>query len=663
MTAVAHSMESLLVKLRNHEVSVTSGLVDALLHSLDALRVLTDELIDEQGVEVDLASLVAELDACMGIEAQDAATSDSGVSIEITDDTLTQISTALSAGETVFKIDAAIVGDPMFASIRLFQLTTELSDNSRLIVANPTLEDIQGEKNGTTFTAIVGSNKSIKELIQLSLSVQDIGDVVVEPFDTDSAKATQATEPANTPVTSDAPVAATTTASEPNKKPMAQTIRIDVDRLDNLMNLIGELVIDRTRLQQIGRSLAAKYKSDDLIESLGKTSSHVVKVVNDLQEDFMKVRMLPIGTVFSSFPRMMRDLSKTLDKPIDFQIEGGETEIDRTVIEKIRDPLVHMLRNALDHGLESKEDRVAAGKPETGVVKLSAFHEQNHIVLTVEDDGAGIEPEKIKAAFIKKGLISEDTASRLSDAEAVELIFMAGASTKEQTTEVSGRGVGMDIVKSNIEAINGFVDVESVPGKGSVFTARLPLTLATVQSILVESEGTTCAVPVAYVLEAVKLKPETISTVSGREVFRLRENVIPLIALSEATGLTDGGRDMDQELDVVVAKVGDRLAGFAVDELNEPQEIVVKSLGEYVGGARGVSGASILGDGRVVLIMDMPTLISSVGVRSRKSTSTEQQDLENELKEIEDIENEQNDIQELPELEAAHTTGSVEDAA
>ena len=665
MTEVAHAMESLLDKLRNHEVDVTSAVVDALLHSLDALRVLTDELIDEQGVEVDFTSLVAELEACMGIEAKAASADGDAATISITDETLSQVSLALGAGETVFQISAT-VGDEMFASIRLFQLTTELTDNTRLIAANPTLEDIQAEANGATFTAIVGSDKSVDDLTELALSVQDITDVTVAPFDADSANAAQATAAA-APAAASAAVGANGSGDSP-KKPVAQTIRIDVDRLDNLMNLIGELVIDRTRLQQIGRSLSAKYKADELVESLGKTSTHVVKVVNDLQEDFMKVRMLPVGTVFSSFPRMMRDLSKSLDKPIDLQVLGGETEIDRTVIEKIRDPLVHMLRNALDHGLESREERVAAGKPETGVIKLSAFHEQNHIVLTVEDDGAGIYPEKIKAAFVAKGLITEDAASRLSDLEAVDLIFMAGASTKEQATEVSGRGVGMDIVKSNIEAINGFVEVVSTPGKGSTFTARLPLTLATVQSILVETDGTLCAVPLAYVLEAVKLKPSEITTISGREVFRLRDNVIPLISLSEATGLTNGTRDMDEELHVVVARVGERLAGFAVDALNEPQEIVVKSLGEYVGGARGVSGASILGDGRVVLIMDIPTLISGVGLRSRKVAKTDElPELENELKEIEELENELKEIEQLRQLEneriAAQTNEQSEDAA
>ena len=656
MTQVAHAMESLLDKLRNGEVAVTSEVVDALLHSLDALRVLTDELIDEQGVDVDLATLVAELEACMGVAPKaEAAGGDVAPTIALTDEALDQISTVLAAGETVYEVVASIVGDEMFAAIRLFQLTTELSDNTRLIAANPSLEDIQAEKNGMSFVAIVGSDKTSDELTALTEAVQDIGNVNVSPFDADSAKAAQAAKAA-----APEPAAAGVGSGDARQHPAAQaaqTVRIDVDRLDNLMNLIGELVIDRTRLQQIGRSLAVKYKADELVESLGKTSSHVVKVVNDLQEDFMKVRMLPIGNVFSSFPRMMRDLSKSLDKPIDFQVEGGETEIDRTVIEKVRDPLVHMLRNALDHGLESREDRAAAGKPEAGVIKLSAFHEQSHIVLTVEDDGGGIIPEKIKAAFVAKGLITEEAASRLTDPEAVDLIFLAGASTKAQATEVSGRGVGMDIVKSNIEAINGFVEVESTPGKGSIFTARLPLTLATVQSILVDSEGTVCAVPLAYVLEAVKLKPSEITTISGREIFRLRDNVIPLMALSEATGLTDGKHDEENELNVIVAKVGDRLAGFAVDALNEPQEIVVKSLGEYVGGARGVSGASILGDGRVVLIMDIPTLISSVGMRSRKIDRELDAELfeDSELAEIEEAENEKAEIEdsELAEIEEA----------
>ena len=614
MSHVAHAMESLLDKLRNGEVAVTPELVDALLHSLDALRVLIDELIEERGVEVDFESLVAELEACAGMTAGKSASTDDDDAppvLKLNDEALDTISTALAAGEKVFDLTASVVGDKAFSSIRLFQLTIELSEQARLITCSPTPEEIQAENNGMTFAAIVGSDKSAEELSALALSVQDIGNVKVSNYSPVSASTSQA--PRKTP--------ASKNGAESRQKAVPQTIRIDVDRLDNLMNLIGELVIDRTRLTQIGRSLATKYKADELVESLGKTAAHVSKVVNDLQEDFMQVRMLPISTVFSSFPRMMRDLARSMGKSLDFQVTGGETEIDRTVIEKIRDPLVHMLRNALDHGIESPDDRVAAGKPEAGIIKLSAFHEQGQIVITVEDDGGGIVPEKIKRAFIDKGIIGEEAASRLSDSEAVDLIFLAGASTKAQATEVSGRGVGMDIVKSNIEAINGFVDVESTPGRGSKFTARLPLTLATVQSILVEAEKTLCAIPLAYVLEAVKLNPDDISTVNGREVFRLRDNIIPLISLGESTGLNTESRDYAREIQVVVAKVGDRLAGFGVDVLLEPQEIVVKSLSNYVGSARGVSGVSILGDGRVVLIMDIPTLIADVGIRSRKVDS------------------------------------------
>ena len=331
----------------------------------------------------------------------------------------------------------------------------------------------------------------------------------------------------------------------------------------------------------------------------------------------MKVRMLPISTVFNSFPRMMRDMSHKLNKPIDFQISGGETEIDRTVIERIRDPLVHMLRNALDHGIEPAAERVAAGKPEQGMIELTAYHEQGHIVITVKDDGGGIDPEKIKAAFTKKGLISAEAAARLSYTEAQELVFMAGGSTKEEATELSGRGVGMDIVKRNVEAINGLIDLNSEVGAGSSFTMRLPLTLATVQSILVMARDTLCAVPVVYVLEAVKLKPADISTVQGRRVFRLRDKVIPLVDLSDAAGMKHGARSTVKERHVLVARVGDKLAGLAVDELLEPQEIVVKSLGKYVGDVKGVSGASILGDGRVVLILDVSSLINAAVSRDK----------------------------------------------
>ncbi len=623
MSEVAHAMESMLDKLRNGVIVVTGEVVDSLLHSLDALRVLNEELAEPRGIEVDFESLVKEMDSAVANQTGDEGDAAEIVQssgpqlLELSDDVMIEVNAQLESNRIVYRVDASLEEGSAFGAVRFFQLHTELGELGKILTSNPTQEQIAAEQIGNGYSALLGTDLPADDIQTRLSEVQEIASLTVVSFDPATAQETAAELPQVAPavlVDDKQPIKEATAAESQHKAAGGQTVRIDVERLDHLMNLIGELVIDRTRIQQIERSLLIKYQGDELIGSLGTTSSHIVKVVDDLQEDFMKVRMLPISTVFNAFPRMMRDLSRKLEKPIDFQIEGGETEIDRTVIERIRDPLVHMLRNALDHGLEDPDGRIAAGKPETGVVQLSATHEQGHIVIKVQDDGGGIDPQKLRESFVGKGLISEEAANRLSDTEALELIFMAGASTKEEATELSGRGVGMDIVKRNIEAINGFVDLQSELGKGTTLSLRLPLTLATVQSILVRVSDVLCAIPVVYVLEAVKLQPESISTVQGRDVFRLRDRVIPLVDLAEATNLERrSGEQMEGARHVVVVQIGERLTGVVVDALLEPQEIVVKSLGKYVGDMKGVTGASILGDGRVVLILDVGGLISSAG--------------------------------------------------
>ncbi|MEE9284101.1 MAG: chemotaxis protein CheA, partial [Dehalococcoidia bacterium] len=389
----------------------------------------------------------------------------------------------------------------------------------------------------------------------------------------------------------------------------SQTVRIDVERLDSLMNLIGELVIDRTRIAEITQSLESSHREDPDVESLGKTTSHIVKVVDQLQEDIMKVRMLPIGTVFNAFPRMMRDLARKMDKRVNFVVDGRDTEIDRTVIERIRDPLVHLLRNSIDHGVEPAEERLRAGKPETATIRLNAYQEQGHIVITVEDDGAGIDRERLRDAAVSKGFISADAAARLTEAEALDLIFLAGNSTVKDTTEISGRGVGMDIVKTNIEAINGFVSIETQMGIGTTFSLRLPITLATLKALLVTLDQCLYAVPLIYVLETVKVQRSNISTVRGNEMLRLREKIIPLLRLRRIFGLDGVDQPISDAANVVVIKTGEHVVGLVVDSLVTQQDITVKSLGSYVGGVKGIAGASILGDGRVLLIVDVPSMM------------------------------------------------------
>jgi two-component system chemotaxis sensor kinase CheA len=388
-----------------------------------------------------------------------------------------------------------------------------------------------------------------------------------------------------------------------------QTMRIDVERMDAMMNMVGELAIDRTRVHQIGRALLARYRDDELVQALSDMAAHIVKVVDELQESMMEVRMLPIGLLFNKFPRLVRDLARSTGKTVDFVMDGQDTEIDRSVIEKIKDPLVHLLRNAVDHGIETPAERRAAGKPETGRIELSAHHEQGYILITLEDDGKGIDPARIRQAAAGKGIIALDAAERLSDTETIDLIFAAGLSTAEATTEVSGRGVGMDVVKRQVESLNGMIQVESAVGRGTRFMVRLPLTLATFRGLLVESRATAYAIPLSYVRETVRTDAGCIGTVMGRPVMTLRDQVLPLIPLSEACGTPPGEGGQEAGGFVVVVAAGDRTVAVGVDDLREQQEIVVKSLGSYAGQAKGVARASILGDGQVVLILDVPTLV------------------------------------------------------
>ena len=388
-----------------------------------------------------------------------------------------------------------------------------------------------------------------------------------------------------------------------------QSVRVDVKTLDSLMNMVEELVIDRSRISQINRVLESKYAGDELVRDLSQTSGHVIKVINELQQDIMQVRMVPIGTLFNSFPRLVRDLAQKQGKKVEFTMEGLETELDRSIIEQIRDPLIHLLRNAVDHGVEGPEKRVTDGKPPIALVRLSAFQEGGHIVISMEDDGKGIDVNAVKRKAVAKGIISADEAARLSMADAINLVFMPGFSTLEKATDVSGRGVGLDVVKTNIEKLSGSVVTESRPGEGTKFMIVLPLTLAVIQGLLVAVNGTVYVMPLASVTETLFIEQREILTIRGRNVIRLRNNVIPLVTLDNAPGLGKRRADREYKCFIVVAKDAEKSIGVVVDELMEQQEFVVKPLGKFLVDIRGIAGATILGDGQVGLILDVPALI------------------------------------------------------
>ncbi len=387
-----------------------------------------------------------------------------------------------------------------------------------------------------------------------------------------------------------------------------QTVRVDVKTLDSLMNMVEELVIDRSRISQINRVLESKYAGDQLVRDLGQTSNHVIKVINELQQDIMQVRMVPIGTLFNSFPWLVRDLAQKEGKKVEFTMDGLETELDRNIIEQIRDPLIHLLRNAVDHGVETPEQRVGSGKPPVALIRLSAFQEGGHVVIAIEDDGKGIDVEAVKRTAVRKGLLSPEDSSRLSTTDAVNLIFMPGFSTLEKATDVSGRGVGLDVVKTNIEKLSGSVVTESQRGEGTKFRIVLPLTLAVIQGLLVAINETVYVMPLVSVTETLLIERHEIHTIRGKDVIRLRGNIVPLVSLTMPS-LVKNQPARDDRCYVVVAKDGDKSIGVVVDELMEQQEFVVKPLGKFLCDIKGMAGATILGDGQVALILDIPALI------------------------------------------------------
>jgi len=398
---------------------------------------------------------------------------------------------------------------------------------------------------------------------------------------------------------------------EKQPKPVEEdaTIRVETKRLDSVMNLVGELVLGRNRLIKIGTQLEQQHESDPQVRVLSETLAQLNLVTTDLQLAVMKTRMLPIKKVFAKLPRMVRDLSQKLNKQVHLEMRGEETELDKSVADEIGDPLVHLVRNAIDHGIETPAERQAKGKAGEGHLTIAASQEGNSIVIRINDDGRGIQVEKVKEKALAKGLISEAELSTMEHREILNLIFLPGFSTAEKVTDVSGRGVGMDVVRTNIRKINGSVDLESEPGKGSQIIIKLPLTIAIIQALMVEVERSIFAIPLSTVIEAVRISRSEIKTINGREVLHLRDRVLPLIRLAQEFDIpTDADRE---RFYVVVAALGDRRIGVVVDELRSQEEVVIKSIWDYLETVKGVSGATITGEGKVVLILDTSELVQN----------------------------------------------------
>ncbi len=492
----------------------------------------------------------------------------------------------------------------MVVTREIMDTLLEFVDKTKQIIS-----DIENGTDNTDCTSVIEDLKLASE-----------GKLTSKTKNTSAAQPAQTAQPAAAP----APKPQAAPKQEAPKvvhqaTPVEQTIRVDVSRLDSLVNLVGELVLSRNMLSQIAGELENKFENEYLVEQLLVATNSIGMNTTELQLAIMKTRMIAIGKVFNKFPRVVRDIARDTGKEIELIISGEETELDKQVIESIGDPLLHMIRNSCDHGVETPDVRLAKGKPRMGTVNLSAYHEGNHVVIEIKDDGAGMDPNKLKRKAIEKGVITVDEANSMDDKQAFALIFKPGFSTAEKITNISGRGVGMDVVRTNIEKLNGIITIDSKIDEGSTFYLKLPLTLAIIQALLVEVAGETFAIPLASVVETVRITNEEIHSFEGREVLKLRDRVLSLIRLDEAFALDELEQD---EIYVVVVALAEKQLGFIVDKLIGQEEIVIKSLGDYLGGNPGIAGATITGDGRVRLILDVAGVIEVAQNMPRRIRNT-----------------------------------------
>ena len=555
MIDVAHNAENIMKKLRENEIPLSKEIIDVILKSIDMLRLLLDHLKEKDGIEEDVSPLVKELtdvlnSAISGSEATEATedlaeTEDTGVPAE-QEITATELESPTTEADTVAE------------SIKEAPKTAEPSGpvQSSVEVIENKIETVQAPSGPTEVTK-----------------------------------------------------GASQTPNNASKKPKetAQNLRVDVERIDKVMDLAGEVVLVRNRLLNISNSFSQKYSSDHQTETLLETVSFLDRVTSDMQLAVMKIRMQPIKKVLGKFPRLVRDMSASVNKKVELQIFGEGTEVDKTVIEHIGDPLTHILRNSIDHGLETSEERIAKGKPEKGKIVISIFQKGNQVVLEISDDGKGIDVDILRKKAVEKGLFSSEEAENISDDAATDIIFMPGFSTKEVTSELSGRGVGMDVVKTNISLLNGYVEVSTVKDVGTTFRICIPLTLAIIQALMVEVSGAKYAIPLTPIEETLKVSKDEIENITGQEVIVIRDKVCPLFELNEilATGLHENESNDSGHKYIVVIGLGEKKFCLAVDKLLGQEEVVIKTIDGVDTTSSYVLGATITGDGKVVFIIDV----------------------------------------------------------
>ncbi len=613
MTKLCHKMEQVLDMVRSGNLKIDDTLLDKLFLGIDVLDKILKSIIEsgnESLKDFDLDELIASFSQVSEQrkevnkpEEAESKTEESHTfqgKLEIDDSVKRVIESAISKGFEAYYLKVTLEEGTVFKAVRAYMVFQKIEQiGGEILLCSPPVEELEEEKFDRDFEIIIVVRDKKKEEVRDALmSISEIENVVIQ-----NAKVKQMSSDGVNKVYAEKAIAKTGSPEKPEpkakKRRLTQTVRVDIDKLDTLMNLMGELVISRSRIIDTLK----RYNIKDVDESLSQLS----RITLDLQNIVMKVRMVPVAFVFNRFPRMVRDLSKQLGKEINFVIKGEETELDRTFVEEIGEPLLHLIRNAIDHGIESKEERLALGKPPTGNVVLSAHHEGNNVVIEVQDDGRGIDKNDVLKHAIERGLVTESEAAGYSDEKIFEFLFTPGFSTKDEASEVSGRGVGMDVVKNVVGSLNGNVSIESLPGKGTTVSIRLPLTLAIIQALLVRVKSLVYAIPIANIDSTLSISHDEIQNIQDREVIVIRGEIIPITKLWETLQIPHN--KVGESMNAVIVKVGNKKHGIIVDALIGQEDIVIKSLGKLFLDVKEFSGGAILGDGSIALILNVTNII------------------------------------------------------
>ena len=638
MQTLTHDMENVFSEVRNGNIKVKANMIDLLFQCLDALEEYTNNIREtgDEGTNEN-EPLIKLLNEELGKKdekpagepkkeekAPEGGDKRKWLNIKLDSTDVMVITEARKQGNFVYGATVYVQESCLLKAARAFLVFKAVEEVGEIIVSSPSAQDIEDERFELDFSLIVISDKPVDKLIAAISNVSEIAEVLAEPIDLskmpgseegksaapEQKKEEQKAEPAKVAAAAAAPAAdkKTGVAKQAGGKPIVnRTVRVDIEKLDVLMNLVSELIIAKNSL--VAASNAQKSASDKAQNNVNEQIEYLESVTTSLHESVMKVRMVPIESVVSKFPRMIRDLTKKLDKKMELYMSGEETELDRTVVDEIGDPLMHLLRNSADHGIESAEVRAERGKPEVGSIWLDAYQDGNNVVIEVRDDGNGIDTEVVKNKAISRGTITPEQAAGMSEKEIIDLLFLPSFSTSEKVTDVSGRGVGLDVVKSKIESLSGEVEVKSVLGVGSTWIIRLPLTLAIIQALMVVIGGEKYAISLGSIQTIEDIPTDEIRLIQNKEVIHLRGNVIPLIRMDKELD-TVSTKGPDENMTILIVKKGDKLAGLVVDELLGQQEIVIKSMGKYIDNkCRLISGATILGDGEVALILDTNVLL------------------------------------------------------